>query len=337
MTKFNNQIRQVILLSVIILIIILMLKYFFVFLPAVLGAITLYIVARGSYQHLTEKKKWKKSWTALLYILIFLVLICLPVYFALILIAPKLVAFFTDPVQLMIAVKSLSDKIEQITHIQIYRPENFEGTFQKLAGNIPALLTGTANFITNVLLMFFILYYMLISSGEMEKHMQNLLPMKKTNRELLGKETIMMIRANAIGIPLLAVIQGLISLLGYYIFGLNQIGVWAFLTGLASLIPIVGTAIVWIPLVIYLFAIGQNPNAIGLLLYSIVITSNVDYVIRVTLLKKIGDVHPMITIVGVIIGLGMFGFWGVVFGPLLVSYFIVLIKIYQNEFYENAE
>ena len=72
--------------------------------------------------------------------------------------------------------------------------------------------------------------------------------------------------------------------------------------------------------------------ATGLTIYSIVVTGNVDYITRLGLLKKIGDVHPMITVLGVIAGLGLFGFMGLIFGPLLVSYFIILVKIYMNEF-----
>ncbi|MEO6490734.1 MAG: AI-2E family transporter, partial [Ferruginibacter sp.] len=66
--------------------------------------------------------------------------------------------------------------------------------------------------------------------------------------------------------------------------------------------------------------------------YSIIVTGNVDYITRLGLLKKMGDVHPMITVIGVIVGLGLFGFIGLIFGPLLVSYFIILVKIYMNEF-----
>ena len=76
---------------------------------------------------------------------------------------------------------------------------------------------------------------------------------------------------------------------------------------------------------------------IGLLLYSVIITGNVDYISRITIMRKLGDVHPVITVLGVIVGLGVFGFIGLVFGPLLVNYIIVLFKIYMNEFVEPVE
>jgi predicted PurR-regulated permease PerM len=128
------------------------------------------------------------------------------------------------------------------------------------------------------------------------------------------------------------VIQGLVGALGYGIFGVKEFGLWGFITGVCSIIPVIGTGLVWIPLTVYLFSVGNNLQGFGLAMYSIIVLSNIDYIARITILKKIGDVHPLITILGVIVGLSMFGFLGVIFGPLLISYFILLVKIYRNEF-----
>ncbi len=332
MTGFNNRLRQILLLAVIILIGILMLMHFYTFLPGVLGAITLYILSRKTYFSLTEKKKWRSGWTALLYIIGFIVIICLPIYFAVVLLVPKLVAIFNNPVQLMVAVKSFSQKIFETSGVELYNADSLKSATQKLANNIPVLLTGTANLLTNLLLMFFVLYYLLVHGKEMEKYLNNVIPLKPSNRAMLSNETNVMIRANAIGIPLLGIIQGLVGMLGYAIFGIADFGVWGFLTGVASLIPIVGTGLIWLPLTVYLLAINHVWQGVGLAIYSLIILTNIDYVARITVLRRIGNVHPIITIFGVIIGLSMFGFLGLVFGPLLISYFIVLIRIYRNEF-----
>ena len=100
--------------------------------------------------------------------------------------------------------------------------------------------------------------------------------------------------------------------------------------------PIVGTMIVWVPLVIYMYAIDQTWNATALMIYSVVVTGNIDYVSRITIMRKMGNVHPTITVLGVIVGLGLFGFIGLIFGPLLINYIILLIKIYINEFGSGA-
>jgi predicted PurR-regulated permease PerM len=94
---------------------------------------------------------------------------------------------------------------------------------------------------------------------------------------------------------------------------------------------------IWIPLCIYLYASGNTSMAIGLTLYSAIITSNIDYFARLSIMKKMGDVHPVITMLGIIVGLGLFGFIGLVFGPLLVNYIIVLFGIYMNEFVEKND
>lgn len=180
--------------------------------------------------------------------------------------------------------------------------------------------------------MFFLLYFMLKSGREMERYLQRFIPLKEENVQLLSTETKNMIKANAIGIPVLAIIQGLIAAIGYWIFGVKDWGLWGFLTGVCSMIPIVGTALIWVPLTAYLFASDKTGHATGLLIYAVVLITNIDYVVRLTLLRKFMDVHPLITVLGVIIGIGLFGFWGVIFGPLLVSYFIILIRIYMNEF-----
>jgi predicted PurR-regulated permease PerM len=173
---------------------------------------------------------------------------------------------------------------------------------------------------------------MLNHGKKMENFLENFIPLRHNNFAILSLETKLMIKANAIGIPLLATIQGMIAALGYWIFGVKEFVLWGFITGVCSLIPIVGTGLVWLPLTVYLFAINNTWQGVGLGVYSLIILTNIDYVARITVLRKIGDVHPLITIFGVIVGLSMFGFLGLIFGPLLISYFILLVKIYRNEF-----
>ncbi len=185
--------------------------------------------------------------------------------------------------------------------------------------------------------MLFVLYFMLCNGREIERMLNRLIPLRQENINMLASETKRIVRANALGIPLISIIQGLTATLGYFIFGVNEWGLWGFLTGVFAFFPVVGTMIVWVPLVIYTYAIGDTWQATGLLLYSALVTGNVDYLSRITLLKKMGDVHPVVTILGVLVGLGLFGFIGLIFGPLLVSYIIVLFKIYMNEFIENGE
>ncbi|MEJ7821873.1 MAG: AI-2E family transporter, partial [Chitinophagaceae bacterium] len=332
MVSFNNRLRQVTLLAIIVVIAILLIQHFYIFIPGALGAITLYILSREFYFKLIEKRKWRPGWTAFLFIIFYLIIIGLPVYFAFVLVGPKLTALFNNPVEIMVALKTFSHKIQETTGFEPFSADNVKAVTSKMANSVPKILSVTANLVTNLLIMFFVLYYMLIHGRKTEAYINGIIPLRKKNLSMLATETKVTIKANAIGIPLLAVIQGLVGALGYGIFGVKEFGLWGFITGVCSIIPVIGTGLVWIPLTVYLFSVGNNLQGFGLAMYSIIVLSNIDYIARITILKKIGDVHPLITILGVIVGLSMFGFLGVIFGPLLISYFILLVKIYRNEF-----
>ena len=332
MVSFNNRLRQVTLLAIIVVIAILLIQHFYIFIPGALGAITLYILSREFYFKLVEKRKWRPGWTAFLFIIFYVIIIGLPVYFAFVLVGPKLTALFNNPVEIMVALKTFSLKIQEATGFEPFSADNVKAVTSKIANSVPKILSVTANLVTNLLIMFFVLYYMVIHGRKTEAYIKGIIPLRKKNLSMLATETKVMIKANAIGIPLLAVIQGLVGALGYGIFGVKEFGLWGFITGVCSIIPIIGTGLVWIPLTVYLFSVGNNLQGFGLAMYSIIVLSNIDYIARITILKKIGDVHPLITILGVIVGLSMFGFLGLIFGPLLISYFILLVKIYRNEF-----
>ncbi len=139
------------------------------------------------------------------------------------------------------------------------------------------------------------------------------------------------------GIPLISIIQGLTATLGYILFKVPEPILWGFLTGVFAFFPVIGTMVIYMPLVIIMYASGETWNAVALVLYSMILTGNIDYVFRTSFLRKIGNVHPLITVLGVIAGLNLFGFIGLIFGPLLVDYVVLLFKIYTNEFTDHED
>jgi predicted PurR-regulated permease PerM len=330
--NFNNRLRQLILLLIIALLAILLSTQLFIFLPGFLGAITLYILTRNWYQSLIQQKKWKKGLTALLFILGLIVIIAIPVYFSIIMVSPKINSLLNNQQEVIQGLQIFSDKMESSFGIKLFTDEGTQSIASKISSFIPVLLNNTANVATNLIMIFFLLYYLLVNGTAIEKYLHKMIPLKAENVDKLASETTLMIRANALGIPIICVVQGIFAAIGYLIFGVKDWGMWGFVTGVFAFFPLVGTMIIWVPLVIFLFSTGHHLTASWLAIYSIVVTGNVDYITRLGLLKKMGNVHPMITVLGVIVGLKLFGFMGLIFGPLLVSYFIILVKIYINEF-----
>ncbi len=335
MIKFNDRIKQILLLLLIILLVFLSLKELTLFLPGILGAITLYILSRENYFQLVYNKKWKKGRAAGLYIIYYLILLGIPVYLAITLISPKINSFLSDPTATIASINQAVMQAQQKIGITFASEKSLSGSLDKIITFLPSLLNSTAMLLANLATMLFFLYYMLYYSREMEKSLFRIIPLKDDNTKMLATETKKIVKANALGIPLISIIQGLTAALGYFIFGVKEWGLWGFLTGVFAFFPIVGTMLVWVPLVIYTYASGNSGMAIGLLFYSVIVTGNIDYVARITIMKKLGDVHPVITVLGVIVGLGLFGFIGLVFGPLLVNYIILLFKIYINEFVDK--
>ena len=332
MTHFNTRIRQVLLLSVIILLGFLIVRELYVFLPGFLGAVTLYILSRDTFMNLVNKRKWRPGWTALLFMLAALVAIGLPLFYAVQLVVPKVHSALDHTQELMTGLQAFADKMKEFTGQDLMKEENMREWQQKATAFLPTFLNSTANILANVAVMFFTYYYMATSSREMEETLNSFIPLQQDSIDRLADETKTMVRANAIGIPLISLIQGVTAALGYWIFGLKDWGMWGFLTGVFAFFPIVGTMLIWAPLVVFLYSQGLNWQATGLMIYSFVVTGNVDYLARVTLMKKMGNVHPLVTVFGVIVGLSLFGFMGFIFGPLVLSYLLVLVRIYATEF-----
>ncbi len=332
MASFSNRLRQIILLIAISALGLLLAMELYIFLPGFLGAVTLYILSRSWYRYLTIKKKWNQNLTATIFILSFIVVIGMPIWGMVNLLSPKIANIFSHSDELIKGLQSVSTQVQEWTGQELLSSKNLTELQNKIANFIPSFLNSSAMIITNLFMMLFIYFFMLTNGKQMEKSFDYFLPLHENNIDLLGAETISMVRANAIGIPLISLIQGVFALIGYWIFGVNEFVLWGFITGVFAFFPIVGTAIIWIPLVVYLFSQGHSTQGIWLTVWSLLVTGNVDYLARVTIMKRMGNVHPLVTVLGVIVGLSLFGFWGFIFGPLLISYFLLLFKIYTAEF-----
>lgn len=335
--RFNQQIKQVMILLILLLLIILSAKELYVFFPGLLGALTLYILSRNSYFQLIYKRKWNKALTAWLYLLGYLFLLTALVYVTVTLVEKQVHPFLSDPASQLNKAKEAIADVQQRTGFTLVSEETLGHLQQKLSAFLPSLVNDMANLLANLAIMLFVLYYMLVHGSEMEQYLGRIIPLKQQNVQLLARETNRLVKASALGIPIISIIQGITATIGYVIFGVNEFILWGFLTGVFAFFPVVGTMIIWVPLVIFMYASGDQWNAIWLGLYSLIVTGNVDYLSRISLLKKMGKIHPMVTVLGVIVGLGLFGFIGLIFGPLLVNYIILLFRIYTNEFIEKEE
>lgn len=302
------------------------------FMGGILGACTIYIMVRDQMLYLTQKKKIRKSVTAIILLIEAILCFLVPLSLAVWLLISKLQTVNVDTATFVDTITNLADWIRRKTEYDLLSKENISSIASILPGIGQFLMGGISSFAVNLFVLVFVLYFMLIGGTKMEQYIYELLPFSDSNKKHVMNEVNMIVRANAIGIPLLAIIQGAIATLGYYLFDAPSALLFGFLTCFATVIPIVGTTLVWFPLAAYMAISGDWPHAIGLLLYCGLIVTNIDNLIRFILQKKMADTHPLITIFGVVIGLSLFGFMGVIFGPLLISIFILCVNIFKEQY-----
>ncbi|HRE51761.1 MAG TPA: AI-2E family transporter [Flavitalea sp.] len=328
----GNAIRQILFLSVIILLGIVLFFQLNSFIPAFLGAYTLYILMR-KYQFILEGKyKWKKSVSAALLMLISFVVILLPIFVLVNMVSSKLGYAIQHSSEVLTTIKNFIQKYEDQYGIEILTDINVQKLTSWGAQTLPQVLNSTLNTLVTIVMMYFVLYFMLTDGRKMESKLYEWAPLKDENILLLRRDLNRMVLSNAIGIPLIALVQGVVGLIGYLIIGVPEPMFWFVITCISGMLPVVGAALAYIPLAITLFAEDDSLRGIIVLIFGLAVIGSVDNIFRFWLQKKLVDIHPIITVFGVIIGVNIFGFIGLIFGPILISLFIIMVKIYKNEF-----
>jgi predicted PurR-regulated permease PerM len=302
------------------------------FLTAFLGAITFYVLFRKFMFYLTLKKKWKKGRAAMLIMALSFIIILLPTAMLLKQLYNKIFVLIQNPTEWLAKIQGFVDTLNTELGLNILSDSNLEQLPGMIAKIVPNILMASLDTMVMVALLYFVLYFMLTSGRDMERWIYEHVPLKDENVTKIGKEINSMVLSNAIGIPLLAVIQAIFAFGAYWFLGVPDPLLWGSVTAFAAMLPVIGSTAVWFPLSLYLYFNGQEWQGITLWIYGVVVIINSDNVFRLILQKRMADVHPLITMFGVIIGVGLFGFIGLVFGPLLVSMFILLLRIYNDEF-----
>lgn len=324
-------------LAVILLMIGLILYNLSDFLPSLLGAVTLYIISRSFNFHLIEKRKWKPWMAAITIILISLFVIIIPSYLIIDLLVQKIGNAQQYAEQFNGFIDKVSQYIQSKLDIDILSKENKQ-KISGLVGKIStSILNTTLNTITVISAMFFILYFMLTKARLFERVLMGISPLKRSNGRKIGDKFRKLVIANAVGIPVVALGQAIVAVIGYLIFGAPSPVLLFALTFIGSMIPIVGAAIVYVPVGLFMLANGDTFGGVGVILFGMVVVGLVDNVLRFTFLKKLENIHPLNTVFGIILGLKIFGFFGLIFGPILVSITILLMQIYEDEFSDNQD
>ena len=305
------------------------------YLSSLLGSVIVYILFLPMFRYLVEKKKWKHTLTAIIIILISFVVIVLPFLFLSVLLTDKIVYYTSHYDEIL----NLVVRLETATGVKL----RDKATITSIAANLgsylsnlfPSLVNGALTVFIILGLMYFIMYYLLINNRDLNDLIYRFLPFKKSTIIALTEELKASVNANVLGLGIISLVQACLVGLGFWIFHIPDPFFWGLISFFAAFIPVLGTPLVWGPGAIYLFSQGHSGAGIGLLVYGTVLVMNIDNVLRLYIAKKMGDTHPLITMIGVVLGIPLFGILGLVIGPLMISYLLLLFKVYAKESVES--
>ncbi len=324
-------IRQVFLLAVIVIIGLVIYDNLKTYLSGILGAITLFVIFRGTMKRFSS---WgfPKGLSATLILVLSFFIIVIPLAGVIIMLTSKIGEAVKNSEAFLAAAKVQIADLEQYIDFNIADEIDTSSIAVFISKNAQNLALGTFDAFISLSIMYFLLYFMLTGEKQMMASLKDFIPIGKSNLKIISVEAKKKVTANAVGIPLVALFQGIIALIGFWIFNVPDPFFWFVITAVGSVIPFVGTAIGILPVVIILLSQGMTFEAIGILIYGVVVVGSSDNLIRLLVLKRMADEHPLITLVGVIVGIPVFGFIGLIFGPLLVSLFLLIVSLYNKEF-----
>ncbi len=329
-------IRQIFLLLLMVLIGVLIFKEMTPYFSGVLGAITLYVLLKGSMVKLVNKG-WNPNIVAVFLMVLSFFSILIPISGAILMLGNKIGKAANNSEKVTRAIKTQLGELESRLGYDLTSQIDVSAISSWLSENLQKFAGGTFNTAIAIAIMYFLLFYMLTNRKQLKESLMDYIPISKDNLKILGKETREMVRANAIGIPLVAIAQGIVALIGFLIFGIESPFFWAIIVTIGSMIPFVGNLLGTIPVFILTMSNGDTFQAWGILIYGIVVVGSTDNLIRLYVLQKLDNVHPLITLIGVIVGVPLFGFIGLIFGPLLVSLSLIIVRIYKKEYAPNEK
>lgn len=307
------------------------------YIGGLLGAMTIYVLLRRQMRYLTARRKWRRSLAASLLLVEAIVCFLIPLSGIVWLFVNKVQDFTLDPQSLIDSIRHVTELIRQRTGYDLLREDNISSLVAVVTKIGQAFLQGIFSFGVDVAILLFVLYFMLIGGSRMENYCRAILPFNATVTRNVMSEIYMIVRSNAIGIPLIAIVQGAIAYVGYLICGIQGALFWGVITCFSTILPVIGTALVWVPLAFYLAVEHNWGAAVGLMVYGVVVITQSDNVMRFILQKKMADTHPLVTILGVLVGLPLFGFMGVIFGPLLLDMFTFFVHIFKRKYIDGTE
>jgi len=284
-------------------------------------------------KHLVKNIAWLAS---LLTVIIFLVCLCVPLFFV-----GKAVFNQTQDLYLNVISSGNSNHfIESInSSINKLLPEGFSFDIHSkitqlvssLSNNLTQFFSSTINSIVMFVLMIFTLFYLLKDGEKWEKGFMKILPLRDNNTSEILINLKKSINRIFKGSFIIAIAQGILAWIGFTIFGIPNAIIWAIVAAVASFVPTIGTSIVTVPAILFLFFTGMHLQALGLLIWSIIIVGTIDNILSPYIISKDTEIPSLFILFAILGAVSLIGPLGILIGPLVLSLLYSLVSIYKKE------
>lgn len=299
------------------------------FIPGLLGACALYVMSGRVHRRLTDRMGAR--WAAAVVLALVVALVMVPLV--------TLAALMAGRAPAIVEQILSGETFQRLSQAHLGRI-NVGSVLADIGGNLQELvpsqawrlLGGLVQTTINLVIAMFGLYYLLLAGDRTWTRVRDFLPLSHANAEALRNRFRSVTEAMLAGIVVTAIVQGAIVGFAFFLVGFREAFFWAGVTAIVSVLPVFGSALVWLPGVIVLVADGRTDAALVLTVLGAGVASNIDNLIRPIVYWKVSNLHPLTTIVGAFAGVAVFGLSGLLIGPLVLSYFFELLRVYRAEF-----
>ncbi len=311
-------------------------------------ALVLFFTARPLFQALTRLLRGRRALASGLTCLILLLLILIPLFSLMSIIASQALEFSNQVTrgmqggQLWVWIAAEIDALKAyLAHLNMPLPpgeiqlEQIVRTVVSSASsfvynNAIGLIKGFTYFFLDLLLVLFIAFFMFLQGDDFIAELLKLSPLEASHNQLILRETEATIKATLWGTVIVAFVQGALGGVGFLVFGLPQPAFWGTVMIPAAVIPIVGSALIWGPAAIYLLCTSHIAAGVGLIIWGGVVVSIIDNVLKPILVKGGGSTPSIFILFSILGGITYFGMIGFILGPLILSFLLSLLRIYQR-------
>ncbi|ODV50608.1 putative PurR-regulated permease PerM [Methanohalophilus euhalobius] len=305
------------------------------YIEAFFAALIIYVIMKPAHDLLTKRLKINNRAASIVLIVLSIVIIIIPLYYLIIL---------------------LSQQVGQVLEIVTVNMDIIYGDLQKINELVPALdleqkasdlvttiggfvsqlvletIQNLGNQLIGLIIMVFLLYYLFTTDDKTLKDLtSNIIPFSDSNKDKLIGEMKNIIHSTIIATFFIAAVQGGLLAFTFYLLDIQGAILWGFVTLILSIMPVVGAPLVWGPAIIFKVIEGDL-FAAGVIFIAGMVISNIDNFLRPYIQDKVGAIHPFVSLLGIFIGIYLFGLVGIVVGPLVLSSFLLMLRMFYEDY-----